>query len=66
MFYDQDLIIVQRYCDGGDLAHYIFFKKKQGELIPETSVVQWSAQLTHALLYCHKRAKILHRRFEIL
>lgn len=38
----QDLIIVQDYCDGGDLAHYIFFKKKSSELIPETHVVQWS------------------------
>jgi len=57
----EDLIIVQDYCDGGDLAHYVFFKKKSQELIPETSVVQWLAQLTHALLYCHKKAKILHR-----
>ena len=37
----QDLIIVQHYCDGGDLAHYIFYKKKNKELIPETNVIQW-------------------------
>ena len=38
----QDLIIVQDYCDGGDLAHYIFFKKKNNELVPETNIIQWS------------------------
>ena len=37
----QDLIIVQDYCDGGDLAHYIFFKKKSNELVPETNIIQW-------------------------
>ncbi|CAK9063742.1 unnamed protein product [Durusdinium trenchii] len=58
---EEDLIIVQHYCDGGDLAHYIFYKKKNKELIPETNVIQWLAQLSHALQYCHKRAKILHR-----
>ncbi|CAL1136663.1 unnamed protein product [Cladocopium goreaui] len=58
---EEDLIIVQDYCDGGDLAHYIFFKKKSNELVPETNIIQWLAQLSHALQYCHKRAKILHR-----
>ncbi len=37
----KDLIIVQDYCDGGDMAHYIFFKKKSNELVPEASVIQW-------------------------
>lgn len=37
----KDLIIVQDYCDGGDLAHYIFFKKKSNQLVPEANVIQW-------------------------
>ena len=76
----QDLIIIQEYCEGGDLAHFIYFKKKSGEQISEELVMQWQlsprghlgntdastaslrlAQLTHALQYCHKKARILHR-----
>lgn len=37
----KDLIIVQDYCDGGDLAHYIFYKKKSNQLVPEANVIQW-------------------------
>lgn len=60
----EDLIIIQEYCEGGDLAHFIYFKKKSGEQISEELVMQWLAQLTHALQYCHKKARILHRDFK--
>ena len=38
----QDLIIIQEYCEGGDLAHFVWYKKKSGERISEELVIQWS------------------------
>ena len=45
---EEDLIIIQEYCEGGDLAHFIYFKKKSGEHISEELVMQWQLSFTNA------------------
>jgi len=56
-----DLLIIQEYCGGGDLAKFIKATIPKKQLVSAEKVLRWLAQLTHALLYCHKTIKILHR-----
>eukprot|EP00928_Gymnodinium_smaydae_P100116 TRINITY_DN9747_c0_g1_i1.p1 TRINITY_DN9747_c0_g1~~TRINITY_DN9747_c0_g1_i1.p1 ORF type:complete len:980 (-),score=163.18 TRINITY_DN9747_c0_g1_i1:309-3248(-) len=57
----EDLIIVQEYCEGGDLGRFVEERNKWKRPIDPAQVIRWLAQITHALQYCHKRICILHR-----
>lgn len=56
------LHIVMGYCEGGDLCTRL--KKYEGQLLPETQVVEWFVQIALALQYLHDR-KILHRDLKV-
>ncbi|XP_043934816.1 serine/threonine-protein kinase Nek4 [Protopterus annectens] len=55
---DGILYIVMGFCEGGDLYHRL--KEQQGQLLPESQVVEWFVQIAMALQYLHEK-HILHR-----
>lgn len=62
-FFDKDednLYILQDYCDGGNLQDKIFEMKEKGERIKEQQIMQWFVQITMAVQHIHSN-KILHR-----
>lgn len=56
-----EFVIVQEYCQGGDLAQLIKAASLKQEWCPADRVLRWFAQLAHALQFCHRKWKILHR-----
>mmetsp|Transcript_35700 Transcript_35700/g.83571 ORF Transcript_35700/g.83571 Transcript_35700/m.83571 type:complete len:456 (+) Transcript_35700:131-1498(+) len=52
------LCIVMDYADGGDVHQAI--KASQGNLFPESKIVEWFVQVCFALKHVHDR-KVLHR-----
>mmetsp|Transcript_80599 Transcript_80599/g.248615 ORF Transcript_80599/g.248615 Transcript_80599/m.248615 type:complete len:508 (+) Transcript_80599:2-1525(+) len=52
------LCIVMDYADGGDVHTAIH--KREGELLPEATILTWFVQICFALLHVHTR-RVLHR-----
>lgn len=52
------LCIVMDYCENGDL--YQALKKRRGQLLPESQILDWFVQICLAVKHVHDR-KILHR-----
>lgn len=57
---DEQLFIVQDFCDGGTLQDKIFAAKEQKSPLPEEKIMQWFVQIAMALHHIHSK-KVLHR-----
>lgn len=57
----EELIILQTYYEGGDLAATIAQARQHLRYLSGDIVTRWLAQVTHALHYCHQKVKMLHR-----
>ncbi|XP_031559885.1 serine/threonine-protein kinase Nek5-like [Actinia tenebrosa] len=57
---EEQLFIVQDFCDGGTLEDCIKSAKSKNTLISESQVMQWFVQITMAVHHIHAN-KILHR-----
>ena len=55
-----DISMVLEYCDGGTMQDRIENVKNKNSQIPESKILEWTAQITSAVDYIHER-KILHR-----
>lgn len=55
-----ELVIVQEYLSGGDLAKAIKAAGERQHRFEEARVLRWFAQLWHALQYCHAQS-LIHR-----
>lgn len=58
--HEENLYILQDYCDGGSLQDKIFEIKEKDESIKEEQIMQWFVQITMAVQHIHSN-KILHR-----
>jgi NIMA (never in mitosis gene a)-related kinase len=70
---DNELVIIQEFCEGGDLAQLIVRAREEivsaprraagtcTEIFTHERRWQWLFQLVHALQYCHVKLRILHR-----
>ncbi|KAL4479473.1 hypothetical protein ABPG72_011795 [Tetrahymena utriculariae] len=54
------VIIIMEYCEYGDLSQMIKQKSAKGELIEESTILQWFIQICSALSFIHSK-KVIHR-----
>merc|ERR1719265_1109226 len=56
-----ELIILQEHCAGGDLSVHVKEAQEQKRKFPESTILRWISQLVHALYFCHRVCRVLHR-----
>ena len=55
-----EILIVMEQCAGGDLAQLIAYHKSTSSYFPETTILDWLAQMLSALQHIHS-LKIIYR-----